>query len=252
MLSSAHRSSTAFLCLAFVSALLPGCAGDGRGSDPVVDNSSTSRGLQQLQRPTGERITVAIYEFRSEVPEVNARMAADMFTTALVRSGQFTVVERSRLNQNVVREKQLNAAGQTTGQTAQAQLLEARYLFEGTVSEANRDANTNKNAVSIGGARIGGGSNKDTIAVDVRMIDASNGAVLDAVAIRKELSGGQASVSGLGALASTYLGTKGRTASALTPDVEHASSRKESVDAALRSCIEAAVLEISKRLQRPQ
>lgn len=250
MFSSARGSIAALACA--LCPMVTGCAGDGRGSDPVVDNSSTSRGLAQLPRPLGERVSVGIYEFRSEVAEVNARMAADMFTTALVRSGQFTVVERARINTNVMREKQMNAAGQTTGTTAQQQLLEARYLFEGTVSEANRNANTNKSGVSVGGARIGGGGNKDTIAVDVRIIDASNGAVLDAIAVRKEITAGETAVSGLGNLASTYLTSRGKTPSTLMPDVEHQSTRKESVDAALRSCIELAVLELSKRLQRPQ
>ena len=246
------RSVVALSFLGACAALLQACADDGRGADPVVDSSSTSRQLQQLPRPLGERVSVAIYGFRSEVPEVNARMAADMFVTALVRSGQFAVVERSNINQNVMREKQMNASGQTTGNTAQQQLLEARYLFEGTVSEANRNANTNKSGLSIGGARIGGGNAKDTIAIDVRIIDASNGAVLDAVAVRKEIGGGETSVSGLGALASTYLTSKGKTPSTLMPEVEQQNTRKESVDAALRSCIELTVVEISKRLQRPQ
>jgi curli biogenesis system outer membrane secretion channel CsgG len=236
------------LAAAACAVVLAGCG----GSEPVVASSSTSNQLQRLQRPTGERVSVAIYNFRSEVPEVNARMASDMFVTALVQSGQFLVVERSQVNQNVMREKQMNAAGQTTGTTAQQQLLEARYLFEATVSEANKNASTNKTGVSVGGARISGGGDKDTIAIDVRIIDASNGVVLDSIAVRKEVSGGQAAVSGLGNLASTYLTNRGRTVSPLTPDVEHQSTRKESVDTALRQCIELAVLELSKRLQRPQ
>lgn len=245
------HSVIALFALGISVAVVSGCAGSGRGSDPVVDSSSTSKGLQNLQRPA-ERVTVGIYEFRSTVSQVSSTAASDMFVTALVRSGQFAVVERSRLNANVMREKQMNAAGQTTGNTAQQQLLEARYLFEGTVSEDNRDASTSKNSVSIGGANIGGGSRKDTIAVDVRIIDANNGAILDSVAVRKDVAGSSVNVSGVHDLAVNLLERRGRSGSTFTPDAAHESSRKESVDAALRSCIELAVLEISKRLQRPQ
>ena len=249
---SSIRSALAGFSLCVCVPALNSCAGDGRGSDPVVDNSSTSRALQQLPRPMGERVSVGIYEFRSVTSEVTGRDASDMFVTALVRSGQFTVVERSRINQNVMREKQMNAAGQTTGNTAQQQLLEARYLFEGVVSEVNRNQSNSSNAVTIGGAKVGGGSATDVIAVDVRIIDAGNGAVLDSVAVRKEVGGGSTAVSGLGALASNYLSSRGKTPSQFMPEVDHQSSRKENVDAAVRSCMEAAVLELAKRLQRPQ
>ncbi len=239
--------------VSIVSCLVPlAASADDRGDDPVIDNSSTSRKLDRMARPAGERISVGIYEFRSEVPEINARMAADMFTTALVRSGQFTVVERSRISQGVMREKQMNAAGQTTGQTAQAQLTEARYIFEGTVSEANREAAANKGAVTMAGARVGGGTGKDQIAIDVRVVDVNSGQVLEAVAVRKDIESSQAEVSGLGALASKYLESRGKTVSPFMPEVEASRGRKQSVDAALRSCIDLAVHELATRLQRPQ
>jgi hypothetical protein len=40
----------------------------------------------------------------------------------------------------------------------------------------------------------------------------------------------------------------GHTASPLTPDVNYQSSHKESVDKALRACIETAVLALIKRV----
>ena len=64
----------------------------------------------------GERLPVTIYEFRSGVAAVNGAAATDMFKTALVKTGRFRVVERARLNEGVVREKQLNAGGRADGQ----------------------------------------------------------------------------------------------------------------------------------------
>ena len=46
----------------------------------------------------------------------------DIFATALVESHQFRLVERNRLNQGIVPEKQINGAGQSTGTVAQHQL----------------------------------------------------------------------------------------------------------------------------------
>src|SRR5437870_2508995 len=70
------------------------------------------------------RPTVAIYEFRSGLSEIAARSATDMFVTALVRSGRFRVMERSRVAEGVLKEKQLGGDS--------AALAGVRFLFEGT------------------------------------------------------------------------------------------------------------------------
>ena len=88
-----------------------------------------------------------------------------MVTNALIESGQFRVVERQRIAQGVILEKQMNAANQTSGDVAQKQLRGARYIFEGTVSEANAGATQRQGGISIGGLTLGGGKNKDTIAI---------------------------------------------------------------------------------------
>lgn len=219
------------------------------GADPVVEGSKTSKALQALPPiPLEQRVAVTIYEFRSGVQDVSVAAATDMFTTALIKSGQFRVVERQRLNQGVLYEKQLNNAGQTTGDTAQKQLRGARYIFEGTVSEANAAGSQKQGGISVGGLNLGGGTNKDTIAVDVRILDANTGDVLDSVSVSKVLNDSSSSVSGTAALASTLASMRGRLANPLTPDVNYQSSHKESIDKALRSCIEASVLALVKRV----
>jgi len=63
------------------------------------------------------------------------------------------------------------------------------------------------------------------------------------------LKGTSASLGGTAALASTVAGMTGGTASELTPDVNVGTAHKEGSDQALRACIEAAVLELIKRVQ---
>jgi curli biogenesis system outer membrane secretion channel CsgG len=94
--------------------------------------SSAAKQLEQLPRKQGERVAVTIYEFRSQLPALNASTATDMFTTAIVTSGQFRVVERNRMNAGVVREKQLQQDGWADGDVAQQQLKGAQFIFEGT------------------------------------------------------------------------------------------------------------------------
>ncbi len=218
--------------------------------DPIVQGSKFSKALEALPpKPLEERIPVTIYEFHSGVAGVDVGAATDMFTTALVESRQFRVVERNRMAQGVIVEKQLNGAGQASGDAAQHQLRGARYIFEGTVSEVNVGASQHQGAISIGGLNLGGGKNKDTLAIDVRILDANTSDVLDSVSVSKVLNDSSVGVSGTAALASTIASMSGRSISPLTPDVNLQGAHREGVDAALRACIETSVLALIKRIE---
>jgi curli biogenesis system outer membrane secretion channel CsgG len=252
-----RHTTTRILVGGFVVAMLgiqsSAQAGTQDSDQPVVQQSATSQALLKLpRRPLAERLPVTIYEFQSGVQGVTAQAATEMFTTALIRSGQFRVVERAHLNDTVMREKQMNSAGQTDGNVAQSQLRGAQYIFDGTVSEANIAADQHSAGISIGGLTIGGGKAKDSIAIDVRILDAASGDVLDSVAVSKVLKGTNANIGGTAALASTLASMKGGNASALTPDINIGTAHKDGSDEALRACIEAAVLELIKRVQSVQ
>lgn len=216
---------------------------------PQVAHAPTTQALKKLSRMNGEPVAVSIYEFRSSISEVSARAATDMFKTALVQSGRFRVVERARVNEGVLREKQLNAQGLSSGASAQQALREARYLFEGAVTEANAGENQRSSAITIAGLELGGGSNRDTISVDVRIVEVATGDVVDSITVRKAVNAGSASVSGIGNLIATVMSQRGRTPSAYTPDVRASDSRREGLDAALRAAIEHAVAELAKRFE---
>lgn len=210
--------------------------------DPQRDASSTSRKLENLPRAKGPRQVVTIYEFRSSVPEVSAAAATDMFMTALIKSGAFAVAERLRLNQGVMVEKQLNAQGQTTGNSANKQLAGAAYIFEGTVSEANAGESKTGVGGTLRGLGVETSGEKAVIGLDVRVINASSGLLLDAVNVRKPVKQSGFSVKGIGSFFKSITGSKTGGA-----DASVAHEKKEGVDQALRACIEQAVYELVKR-----
>lgn len=235
---------------AALTAALAACSGT---MDPFVqpaqaDASAGAQKLKKLPRRPGERVAVTIYEFRSALPNVSGRAATDMFKTALVQSGQFRVVERSRLNEGVVREKQLQQGGWASGKAAQTQLRGAQYVFEGTLSEANQGEVQRSGGVGVAGMQVGGGSNEDSIAIDVRIVEAASGDIVDAITVRKSIKADEASVSGVGNLLNTILAQRGR-ASPYTPDLQAQQRRTEGVDAALRAAIEEAVLQLARRFE---
>ena len=240
------------LTAAIISALalsLATAAASRAGDDPVIESSKQSKALSSLPpKPLEQRVPVTIYEFHGGVPSVSVGAATDIFTTALIQTGQFRVVERNRLNQGVGYEKQLNGAGMTTGDAAQHRLRGARYIFEGTVSEANAGEQQQQAGVNIGGLNLGGAKNKDTIAVDVRIIDADTGDVLDSISVSKAIDSAAAGIGGTAGFVGTLASMTGHTASPLTPDVNVQTSHKEGVDRALRACIETSVLALIKRL----
>ena len=144
------------LSACFAIAVAQGAA--ARAAANPDEKAATSQG-KDGQR-TENRVPVAIYEFRSSVTEIPARGATDMFIDALVHNGQFRVVERSQLNQSLLIEKQLASQGMSAPEDNKP-LRAARYLFEGTISEANASQDQHSGAFSIAGMSIGRGKNKD-------------------------------------------------------------------------------------------
>lgn len=217
-------------------------------SAPKVDDSQTSRALEEAGEPKARRrISVTVYEVRSGVSELDARAATDMFTTALVKSRRFRVVERSNMGAGLSAEHQLNASGATTGNAASRQLRGAQLIFEAVISEANTDAGGSDGALSIAGVSFGRSKNKGSLGMDVRVLDAGNGDVLDAINVSKELSSGSLSLSGIGSAVDKVFSKSGKSLGEYTPDGGGSISSNESVDKAVRALIELSVKELSSR-----
>ena len=213
----------------------------------VIEHSQGDDALQSLPRlPISQRRVVGIYQFRSGVPGVQNAAAADMFTTALVESGAFMVGERSQMTANVVAERQLNAAGQTSGDAATHQLAGAQLLFEGVISESNDNQDNTQNGFTVGGMQLTGSSQKGKIAIDVRVIDPATGLVLDSIVVSKVVRAHGSGLSGLGTFANSIAGLSGHSIP-LSPDYTTQTTHNDGVDEALRACIDTAVLELVKR-----
>lgn len=225
------------------------CANTPSEQPVQVDSARSTQSLKKLPRKPGELTAVTIYEFRSSVPEISARGTTDMFKTALVNSGQFRVVERARLNEGVMREKQVNAARLSTGKSARAPLTDARYIFEGAITQANAGETQRAASFGVAGAQVGGSTNRDVIGIDVRVVDVASGEIVAVVTIRKAIASDSVGVSGLGNLLGTVLAQKGKN-TPYVPDVQVQQQRKQSVDEALRAAIDQSVVELSKRFMQ--
>ena len=112
---------------------------------------------------------------------------AEMLTTALVKSGEYIVIERNELNQ-LLQEQAIGAAGITTQQTAvqAGQVLGAELVVFGVVSEfgfsqQTTDVNTRKLGVGLD-------NSKATVAVDVRIVDPATSEIIAAEDIRESKS----------------------------------------------------------------
>lgn len=185
--------------------------------------------------------TVTIFQFDSTVPEVSPASATDMFTTALIKTNTFDVLERQRLEESVYQEKQLNQGGMTTGDVAQHRLTGADFIITGAITEANAQASKTGVAGAYKGVGVETSGEKAEIGLDVRVLDARTGKVLDSVDVRKKIKQGGYSVSGLGKL----FGKKKLKGASL--GVAH--DKKDSIDKALRDCIEEAVNTLVSRYE---
>lgn len=234
--------ATAFMALQFSSTAF------ADGSKPYVDRSETTRDLEaQGVSQKARKHSVTVYQVRSEVAEINVRAATDMFTTALIKSHRFRVMERSRLEAGVGKERALNEDGITTGDAGAYKLAGAGYIFEAAISEANLGATESESNTGIGGMNVGSGKITDVIGMDIRVIDASTGEIVDAINVRKKLETTGSSVSGVGNLIDNALTFSGKSGlGSMTPEHSSRKTQRESVDQGIRALIELAVVELAK------
>lgn len=213
------------------------------GATPVLMPTLESRARRFANRPS-----VTILEFRSNVQEVLPRAATDMFITALVETGKFKVLERARLAEGVLQERSLNQTGLVSGQSVHVKLAEAKYVFEGTVSEAQMNQNGTSAGLNILGLGAKHTSTRDTIGIDIRVIEVESGIVADAIKVRRQIKGSVIETGGVGdaitnMLSNRFLGG----AVVATGGKEYENWQRESFDNALRLAIEEAVGKISER-----
>jgi hypothetical protein len=114
-----------------------------------------------------------------------------MIETQLIKTNKFKIIERSRLEE-ILREKGLSMAGITNGDGKLSGVSGVDYLIYGSITKLGQD----KQGVSFGG--IGIASSKVSMAVDLRVVNASTGEMLYADTVQETVDGSSgASLSGV-------------------------------------------------------
>ncbi|WP_179862098.1 CsgG/HfaB family protein [Longibacter salinarum] len=112
---------------------------------------------------------------------------SDMLITELVKSGRYTVLERTEINQ-VLDEQNLGQQGIVTSESAAqvGKMLGAEIVIFGSITEFGyKERSTGGRTRRFG---VGISSTTAVVASDVRMVDATTGEIIAAEDVRKEES----------------------------------------------------------------
>lgn len=192
----------------------------------TVVNSSSAPSIQQVQSEPAfgqkYRIAVSNFEYRaSGNPDIGSGMA-DMLTNALFNTNRFIVLERQALNE-VTAEQDLANSGRFKKETAApiGQLEGAQLLIRGAITSFESDCK--------GGSLIIVSAKQACITINIRIIDAASGRVVNATTVNATSAN-----NGVGLIFATGSLPVGLGAFSKTP-----------LENAIRNAIEAAVNHIA-------
>ena len=152
----------------------------------------------------GPKKRIAVLEFDNKVNNrwwdrswnIEDRLT-EMVITELMKTNRFIVVERGSLNE-VLSEQDLGASGRVRQETAAkiGEVLGAQVLLKGAITEFIEKESGGAGGILIGGIGIGGKTSTGHVAMDLRLIDATSGQIL-----QSERAEGKISSSGIGGIA---------------------------------------------------
>ncbi len=121
----------------------------------------------------------------------------DMLASELVSTKSFQVLERKEINA-VLGEQDLGASGRISKSTKAkiGKIKGAQYLVAGTVSAFEEDTKGTGGGIGFRGFSIGGKSAKAYMAVDLKVIDATTGEIIDARTVEGTSSSGGLNLGG--------------------------------------------------------
>ena len=163
--------------------------------------------LRSIPRPDPANVkTVTVYRIENKTSFIDGLSITngmtDQLITALVATKHFRVAERAVLN-DLMTERSLQQSGEATSEVGETKLAGAELIFAGSVTELDEG---NSGEVGYRGSRggIGIGMASASVGLDMRVIDAATGLVIDSIPVRKTVreTGVRARVRGL------YGGTK--------------------------------------------
>ena len=160
----------------------------------ILDKKTTSIGLlatfaaicatAPVQAASLKKI-VAVSRFENKSAYVNGGQVMiddglpDQLVDALMKSGEFVVVERATLD-DVKGEQALANSGQAAkSQSAQrGKLTSAQILIKGTVTEFSAKSSGNGNGYGFGPVHVNNGKSVATVGLNIRLIDTTTGQVV--------------------------------------------------------------------------
>jgi curli biogenesis system outer membrane secretion channel CsgG len=106
----------------------------------------------------------------------------EQLTTALINTGRFIVLERKALDE-VLGEQDLGASGRVNQETAAAKgrVIGAEWLVKAAITEYTDKKSRSGGGIAIGGVALGGAKREAFVAMDVRIVDAATGEVIDSL-----------------------------------------------------------------------
>lgn len=115
----------------------------------------------------------------------------DQLTDALIKSGQFMVLERQTLS-DVVAEQDLAASGRAAkSQTAQTgKLTSAQILIKGAITEFENKSAGSSTGIGIGVVRLANKREEAHVGLIIRLIDTTTGQVLDSQRVEGKATAG--------------------------------------------------------------
>jgi len=164
--------------------LLPSCVSTGGASNVREEEEMPEESFSEPY--FGPKKRLAVLEFENDVSRrwwdrswnVEENLT-EMVVTELMETGRFIVVERSALNE-VLSEQDLGESGRVRQETAAkiGELLGAQVLVKGAVTEFIEKESGGAGGIVVGGIGIGGKTSEGYVAMDLRLIDATTGQVL--------------------------------------------------------------------------
>ena len=150
---------------------------------------------------SGEKPRIGVLRFTNETSAGwwSSKTGVDlgMLASELVSTKAFQVLERKEINA-VLGEQDLGASGRISKATKAkiGKIKGAQYLVAGSVSAFEEDTKETGGGIGIGGFSIGGKSAKAYMAVDLKVIDATTGQIIDARTVEGTSSSGGLSLGG--------------------------------------------------------
>jgi len=194
-----------FLVMILAAVFLTGCVTAGANNGNARNNGSSSADEEVVYPPyDGPKKRIAVLEFENKVNNrwwdrswnIEDRLT-EMVITELLKTNRFIVVERGALNE-VLSEQDLGASGRVRQETAAriGEVLGAQVLVKGAITEFIEKESGGAGGIIISGIGIGGKTSTGHVAIDMRLIDATTGQIL-----QSERAEGKITSSGIGGIA---------------------------------------------------